>query len=239
VHDEAVHAQWTVAEVVGSNIAALRTAAGVSLAELAATMTSLGLGWARQTAADVEAGHRQLTIEELVAVAAYFDMPVTTILASPGSSITWQSVRLGNRDLDPGTWLNLTEQPRTYTEPPRGRFARTIDELVGHLDRPWSRIWRERGGHPAESFAEAWPLGVERRGRAPGPIFLWEGEGPLVVSTDRPPWHTRLDITLKPGEPYTARDEIEAKAIQGRPQVRRISGNYAWVLRKRARETKP
>ena len=92
-------------------------------------------------------------------MAAYFDMPVTAILASPGSSITWQSVRLGNRDLDPGTWLNLTEQPRTYTEPPRGRFARTIDELVGHLDRPWSRVWRERGGHPAESFAEAWPYG--------------------------------------------------------------------------------
>jgi len=61
----------------------------------------------------------------------------------------------------------------------------------------------------------------------------------LTVSTERPPWHTRLDITLKPGEPYTTRDEIEAKALEGRPQVRRISSSYAWWLRKRGRETKP
>jgi transcriptional regulator with XRE-family HTH domain len=230
----------TADQIVGGNMRALRLAAGLTQGELGAAMVDLGFPWrSRQTVAEIEAGRRAVTLEELVAIAAYFDMPVNTMLTGAGTAIPHsdREVWVGNRTVKADAWTLITT-PRTDQEPPNEIIGPAIDDLVGDLDRPWSRRWRELGGHPAAAFADAWKERSARRMRQPGPIYvIADGvEGPVSFSTVVGPWSQTIPITLTPGVPYAARDESEAEALADRERqgfVKRLSRQQAYRLRQK------
>jgi len=234
--------ELSAAEVVGMNLRALREAAGLTQAELGQAMVKLGFPWqSRQTVAEVEAGRRHAALEELVALAAYFDMPVNTLLTGAGTALGYSygggRIRVGKKTISAGEWAQLTVG-RTDREPPPEPIQNAIDSLVGKVDRPWSRLWRKQGGHPAMAFLESWRQRQSRRKRWPGPIYIIaEGiEGPVGLGAPVGPWGASTEIRLEPGVPYVARDEREAEALAQREQqgfVRRISRQQAYKLRKK------
>jgi transcriptional regulator with XRE-family HTH domain len=236
----------TVAELIGGNIRSLRRAIGLTQSEVAGAMRAIGFDtWLRQTVAETEAGRRDVTVEELVALAAYFEMPLRALLISPSSLIEMpDGVDVGGRRLEPGDWINLVEQGRSPIEkaPPLAQHA--IDALVGRLSRPWATDWRRRSKKgPDKKAPDAYMAAraalLRTRERYPGPIFLWEGEGNLQRATTIRPWGASVKVTLKAGVPYVARDEFEAeellKIIDEQPQMklRIISRQEAYRLRKR------
>jgi transcriptional regulator with XRE-family HTH domain len=237
----------TVAELIGGNIYTLRRAIGLTQAELAEAMQAIGFDtWLRQTVAETEAGRRDITIEELVAIAAFFEMPLRALLISPGSLIEMpDGIDVGDRTIEPGDWINLVEQGRSspLDEAPK-LTQQAIDALVGRLSRPWATRWRRRSKKAPETKAPDAYVAARAelllsRERYPGPIFLWEGEGDLGRSTTIPPWGVSVGFTLKPGVPYVARDEFEAeelhKIIDEHPQMklRVINRQEAYRLRKK------
>jgi len=226
-----------VAELIGGNIRSLRVAAGLTQAELADAMRAIGLEtWQRQTVAETEAGRRDVTVEELIAVAAFFEMPLFGIVASPGGLVTQRWIDVGRRRLGFADWMNLIEQKRGPLDPAPAPVRRAIDTLVKGLPRPWAVKWRRSGNGPS-AFAEARDELRATRTRLPGPIFLWRGEGDLKTSTTIPPWGASVSVKLEHGVPYYARDEQEAEQLlevtKTHPQLRVISRQEAYRLRKK------
>lgn len=70
----------TFDDVVASNMRALRHAAAVSQAELAAGMTAKGTPMNRQTITKTEAGKRSLRFEEAITAAAVLGVPLTALV---------------------------------------------------------------------------------------------------------------------------------------------------------------
>lgn len=231
----------TVAELIGGNISTLRQAIGLTQAELAGAMQAIGFDtWFRQTVAETEAGRRNITIEELVAIAAFLEMPLRALLISPGGLIEIpDGVDVGDRSLDPTDWINLVEQDRSPIEGAPKLTQQAIDALVGRLPRPWATVWRRRSKKAPDAYMAARAELLRARERYPGPIFLWEGEGDLTRATTIRPWGQGVAFTLRPGVPYVARDEFEAKElhkiIQEDPHVklRIISRQEAYRLRQK------
>lgn len=232
----------TVAELIGGNIRSLRRAIGLTQAELAGAMQAIGFDtWFRQTVAEAEAGRRNITVEELVALAAYFEMPLRALLVSPSSAIYMpDGVDVGDRSLEAEDWINLVEQGRR--SPLQGAPKATqhaTDALVGRVSRPWATGLRRRSKKAPDAYMAARAELLRTRERYPGPIFLWEGEGNLERATTIPPWGASVRVTLKPGVPYVARDEFEAeelhKIIEEHPQMklRIISRQEAYRLRQK------
>jgi transcriptional regulator with XRE-family HTH domain len=231
---------WEVAEVIGGNIRDLRRAAGLSQSDLARAMGELGFGWVRQTVGEVEAGRRRLEYDELVALAAYFDMPVNAILGSPGGSPPYSTVRVGNKVVRLRTWKGLVA-PRNHMEPAGEHQAKAADDLMDSLPRPWAKRWRKSGEAPGIPYKEAREEALGARTRHPGPIFVLTGKGSGEIGVTEPPWATSITITLKSGEPYVARDELEAEELErleARGIVRRIRRDEAYRLRKAKGEKK-
>ncbi|CAN5323761.1 hypothetical protein BH20ACT24_BH20ACT24_16110 [soil metagenome] len=225
----------TVSEVVGANVATLRRALGLSQEDLARAMALLWFRWHRQSVAEVEAGRRPVSIEEVAALGAYFGMRPEALIVAPGIQAGSSPVRVGATVLTGQHWAALWQAPGL--EPPGPVRRAAIDLLVGKLERPWARLWRR--GAPGEAFVRARDLVLGARTRHPGPIFLLRGNEPLIMSTSRPPWAQSVSISLIPGEPYVARDEIEAELLgklAERGRVRRISRQQAWKLRKGAKD---
>ena len=230
----------SVSEIVGLNLAALRGVIGASQEELARAMASLGFAWHRQTVTEVEAGRRGVTVEEVAALAAYFDMSPLALIVSPSSMLNWSAgvtgVRIGSRVIRNGDWVNLWSSRETYPhdEPPRPHHRAAIDRLMRGVRRPWAKLWRERGGVAVSSFAEVREKRLRRRRRHPGPVYALTIDEPLTRSVGRPPWGEAYSISLFPGEPYTARDEFEAIELARMEQdgvVRNISRQTAYRMR--------
>lgn len=229
-----------VPEVVGANVAALRQAAGLTQGELAGAMAALGFSWVRQTVTEAESGRRPITVEELVGLCTYFEMPVQALLLAPGSTLPYYAVRLGDRVLIPRVWVYLVA-PWNQKRPAPPWTRQAIDDVVGDLDRPWARIWRQRGKHPAAAFAASWEEMLSRRSALPGPIFVVVGNEPLGGRAERPPWGQQEPyIQLEPGSPFVARDEPEARKLmewERAGKVRRISRQAAYRIRKQKRRS--
>lgn len=226
-------------EIVGRHVRALRQAAGLSQRDLAEAM-GVDFRWDRNTVAMVEAGRRRLALDELTALAAYFDLPPVALITGPGTSLMYQEVQLGGRSLPARDWLNLWTQWDWQAEPSPRHHRAAINRLFSVGDRPWARLWRRYGGHPAKAFREAREEILSRRSRFPGPIYATMGTEPVEVSVSAPPWSTEVRITLQPGEPYVARDEAEAETLDGfvdQGQLRVIPRHTAQAMRaKRGQE---
>jgi transcriptional regulator with XRE-family HTH domain len=226
----------SVPEVVGDHVRQLRLAAGLTHEEFAAMLNDLGLGWKRQTVRLAESGRRPITVEELVAIASIFDMSPNEILMGAGSLIPFGRVTIGNRALTNVEWHYLTA-PRTAGSPPEDRVLAAIDTLTANIDRPWANLSEEdEEDTPPMRFRKARENAQNRRSTFPGPTFLFEGDGELQRSTPFPPWQESVTVTLRSGEPYVARDELEADVLLEAERdgfVRRITRQQAYRLRKR------
>jgi transcriptional regulator with XRE-family HTH domain len=227
-----------VSEVVGQTVSALRQAAGLTQAELAAAMREMGFPWHRQTVARIERGLRTLNVDELVALAAYFEMPVPALLARPevlGPSTVfeeWRPIRVGDRLIDVRDWLNAVwQRGRSYNDPADTDTRRGIDAIVGNLRRPWAAYWR-RGAKAAQAFHRARTERDDRK--RSGPIFIVDED--VEIGTTRPLWGQPSNIKLEAGVPYTARDEFEAETIRETTNARVLTKQQAYRMRQRAGE---
>jgi transcriptional regulator with XRE-family HTH domain len=214
---------------------ALRLAAGLSQEKLSDLMSEIGLGWRRQTVALIESGSRAVTLDEVVALAALFEVSLYGLLHSPSGKQDDIPIRLGERAIPRGKWAALIADRRLapFVEPAGPVLRGGIDEVVGGLDRPWARIWRERGGSAVSAYAESRDEVLEKRGRLPGPIFMVDEQ--TTISTVIGPWSKTIKFTLRPGEVYLPRDESELAAIEQAEQrgaVRRITRQQAYRIRR-------
>jgi transcriptional regulator with XRE-family HTH domain len=226
----------SVSEIVGQTVSALRQAAGLTQAELAAAMRETGFPWQRQTVARIERGVRTLNVDELVALAAYFEMPVPALLARPevlGPSMVfdeWRPIRVGDRLIDVRDWLNAVwQRGRWYNDRADTDTRRGIDAIVGNLRRPWAAHWR-RGAEAAQAFHRARTERDDRK--RSGPIFVVDED--IDIATRRPLWGQPSSIRLRAGVPYTARDEFEAETIRQTTDARVLTKQQAYRMRQRA-----
>jgi transcriptional regulator with XRE-family HTH domain len=234
--------ELTAAEHVGKNVHDLRRAAGLSQGDLAAAMSAIGLAWHRGLVADVETGARELTVSELVALAAYFELPITSIVVSPATLAIRTGVRVGDRSLEFGQWKALwfqgrpDHEPRTDHTAPAGPWTRkAIDKLVGGLYRPWAKIWRKQGGGAGAAYLQAWEKVIASR-PLPGPTFVATIDEGVDQGLGQRPWSQNRRVTLNPGVPFVARDEVDRELLERLEQegaVRRITPQQAFKLRRR------
>jgi hypothetical protein len=77
-----------LSEVVARNVRAYRTLANLHQSQLAALMTRLGHGWAAGTVSDVERNARNVSVDELAALAVILRTSVPALLSLVGF---WQS----------------------------------------------------------------------------------------------------------------------------------------------------
>jgi hypothetical protein len=197
-------------------------------------MAEVGLGWHRGLVADVETGARELAVSELVAIAAFFELPVWVIATFPGRAVEDHVIVVGDRRLSLAQWLNLWTERRDHTEPAGPQVQKAIDTIMGRLRRPWARIWRRQGGEAADAYRKAWLVTTTAR-PFPGPTFV-PTDLPVELSTSMPPWSQEVRFELERGVPFVARDEIQGEELENLERlghVRRITPQQAYKLRRK------
>lgn len=238
--------EWTADEVVGLNVADLRRSLGLSQRDLARDLTAAGFPWERDTVSQIEAGRRRLSLDELAALAAYFELPIRVLVTDPTHII--EQVTMGTGSVSLRTWSALWRDFDYMREPvpskegalkPSHRTA--IDSIFKSIRRPWARIWRRQGGSPENAFVKGREEGLSERTKYPGPIFVATGEKPFKVDLLIPPWFSPTSITVEPDYPYVARDELEAQYLENaeaQGQIRRITRAQAHSLRAKRKGTR-
>jgi transcriptional regulator with XRE-family HTH domain len=76
-----------VEDIVRRNIAALRAKAGLTQQGLADEMFVRGIGWTRETVAQVETTNRRIGLTEAIAVAACLDVPLARLTSTGADSV--------------------------------------------------------------------------------------------------------------------------------------------------------
>jgi transcriptional regulator with XRE-family HTH domain len=84
MHDEGPNA---IEDIVRRNIAALRAKAGLTQQGLADEMLLRGIGWTRETVAQVETTNRRIGLTEAIAVAACLDVPLARLTTTGADSV--------------------------------------------------------------------------------------------------------------------------------------------------------
>jgi transcriptional regulator with XRE-family HTH domain len=238
---------WTADEIVGTNCANIRRAAGLSQRELARDMKAAGFPWERDTVSQIETARRRLGLDELAALAAYFELPPQALLRMPlgkeayihafartrGSK--WVEVAFGEGVLAPETWGELWSEWDWWNRPAPKNHRDAVDSIFRGVKRPWSRLWRRKKGHPRAAYEKAREELLSQRTKHPGPIFL--ADEPNRVDTAIDPWGG-VTIPLEPGVPYVARDEVEAQELndlveRAEGKVRRITRAQAHYIRQK------
>jgi transcriptional regulator with XRE-family HTH domain len=69
-----------LADVLAANLRAYRLLRGLEQQDIAERMTKLGHRWVRQTVSEVERGRRNVTVDELLALAMTLPVPVWVLL---------------------------------------------------------------------------------------------------------------------------------------------------------------
>jgi transcriptional regulator with XRE-family HTH domain len=237
--------ELTPGEIVGQNLGDLRRSLGLTQVDVARAMVALGFPWqSRQTVAEVEAGHRAVSWDEFFALAAFFEMPPTALLISPGFQAPFSHVKLVGRAITWQDWSAWWEWDTRregdsggpLDRPAPGPVKRAIDHvLYGRgFRRPWAARWR-KGGPVSTAYSAARDEILARRERPAGPTFVAEETTDLQITV--PPW-INVKITLEAGMPYAARDEAEAEALrhfERNGTVRRVERHKARALRQRGK----
>jgi transcriptional regulator with XRE-family HTH domain len=222
----------TLDRVIGEQLRELRQAAGYTQEELAlalAEVPSLGGAWRhRQTVSAAEAGVRHFSAEDLVGLAAFFGVPIPFLLepfmarAMPERlrgevevGRTRIPTRLFHSFIEAQLPIDGREEGVALLEEP-GRVPRTAMNRLAPRDedRRWGSYIAD--GVPAgEAYGKAREEHLSRPGRRrPGPTVMVITDGEWSAGPASP-WRTgNVRLRVKPGRPYTARDELEAEIIQ-------------------------
>lgn len=127
----------TFVDVCAREVRRAREDSGWTQEQLAGAMRKAGYPWQRVTVAEVEGGGRRVSLEELLAVAILFGVPMVRFLL-PGS----------------GDYLRLPEGTRCYRTLSHDTVAMLMlgpDSELGAVARTWERpahVARARGGRP-------------------------------------------------------------------------------------------
>ena len=78
----------TIEDIVRRNIAALRAKAGLTQQALADEMLLRGVGWTRETVAQVETTNRRIGLAEAIGVAACLDVPLARLTATGAATVS-------------------------------------------------------------------------------------------------------------------------------------------------------
>ena len=78
----------SIEDIVRRNIAALRAKANLTQQALADEMLLRGVGWTRETVAQVETTNRRIGLTEAIAVAACLDVPLARLAATGADAVT-------------------------------------------------------------------------------------------------------------------------------------------------------
>jgi transcriptional regulator with XRE-family HTH domain len=94
--DEQADVRWPVdlEAAVADNVRELREGRGISQQQLGSDLFSHGFGMSRTTVAELEAGVKPLRLNEVAAIAAYFEVPVES-LWQDGEVLNEALARLG------------------------------------------------------------------------------------------------------------------------------------------------
>lgn len=132
----AVSESLTLAQVVGSNLARIRAARGLSVAEFATRMQeAVGRGWQRQEAYRYEKGDRAMTAEELMAAAMVLECSVAELVGSDAA------VQVGTITVAP---YALTDSlSRTSVESDGWARFEAAREALGDVRSAWARYTHE------------------------------------------------------------------------------------------------
>jgi transcriptional regulator with XRE-family HTH domain len=232
----AMAGEYTVDQVAGAQVRALRVNLGLSQAELGEVMRRIGFeGWRhRQTVVEVEAGNRRLSWDELFALAAFFEMPPATLLV--GGTVSYAKVRLAGRLIEGehyGAWWGWSAD-RPAPKP--------VQQAIDHLlygrapKRSWAERWRRRRrGGPDLAYIEARRDHLDSRSKPAGPTFVSDED---FQASEGLPAFGEVKVELKAGVPYTARDEAEAAVLRSQEalgKVRRIGRHEARRMREEGR----
>ena len=149
-----------VEDIVRRNIAALRAKSGLTQQGLADEMLVRGVGWTRETVAQVETTNRRIGLTEAIAVAACLDVPLARLTSTGAGSVVvgdgrWTSAYLAAAIA--GTAGDVFP-PESYGAPIYGSVADTTSD------------WNDP--QPRSSPSGTSPLELERRRRSRerGPI---------------------------------------------------------------------
>jgi transcriptional regulator with XRE-family HTH domain len=136
-------------EVVARRVRALRDESEWTQAALAQAMTEMGFTWSRVTVSEVEAGNRRVALDELLALAALFAVPLVTLFL-PAQSEAIAFPRLGALGA-------LTVREMVMGSPPDAKWLWTVGgadwqparaiTTAGEGDgdwRPARRLWESR-----------------------------------------------------------------------------------------------
>lgn len=88
-HDENGEAKWPIdiEAIVAKNVRRLREARGLSQQQLGTDLAPQGAGMHQTTVAKLEAGARPLRLNEVLAIAAYFDVPIESLWQKTGETL--------------------------------------------------------------------------------------------------------------------------------------------------------
>jgi transcriptional regulator with XRE-family HTH domain len=131
-------------EIVADNLRRLRNDAGWTQAQLAEAMSGVGYDWKRITVAEVEGATRKVSLEELLALAALYGVPMATLLVPGVDYLRWA----GGRSLSPEDVRDLV----------LGTGAR-----IGDHGPDWGPAMRATGVTVGEDWRPAPALGKRTR----------------------------------------------------------------------------
>ncbi len=144
-----------VEDIVRRNIAVLRAKANLTQQALADEMLLRGVGWTRETVAQVETTNRRIGLTEAIAVAACLDVPLARLTTTGANSVTvgesrWTSAYLaaaiaGTADdvFPPESYsmpaVGVHDQARTQSQEPSGAEVGTSPMELERRRRPRDR----------------------------------------------------------------------------------------------------
>lgn len=133
--------------IVAWQLKRLRLEANTTQAQLAEAVNRLGFSWSRVTVAEIEAGSRRVSLEELVAIAALFATPlIELLLPAP-----FHYLRLPNgRIAEPTELLSLVTGIGSDEEEYGFRMWSAALNIAGV--RPTEEDWRPAVNRPFESY---------------------------------------------------------------------------------------
>jgi transcriptional regulator with XRE-family HTH domain len=95
--DEQAETQWPIdlEQTVAKNVRWLREGRGISQQQLGSDLSRNGFGMHQMTVAQLEAGVKPLRLNEVAAIAAYFEVPVESLWQGGSETLKILDGRLG------------------------------------------------------------------------------------------------------------------------------------------------